>query len=171
MFQLNAMIQESAATWSPEALAQLVELVKAVFFGISIICVPLATVYIMVAAARAKRADEQAKKNEVQIQSVSKQIDGLLHERDAAKVKEGEATAEAAARDDAELLARGQREGREHERERISQQTAPELATDGSPIPVTDARATAAVEKLADAATRSADTMERVEGKAPKKKS
>lgn len=144
---------------SPETLALLTELVKAVFFGISIVCIPLATVYTMIAAARAKRA-------ETATALVSHQIDGLLTDRDEAKKKEGAALADIASDREAALLARGQKEGRDNERARwVQTQQGPQQTLEGvkekAPVAVADERTAEASERVAAATERAADATER----------
>lgn len=67
----------SAAVMSAWMPADWIRLVEVVFYGIAIICLPLATAYITVGAARAKRAEESSLKNAKSIETVSTNVDRL----------------------------------------------------------------------------------------------
>lgn len=110
----------------------LIELIKAVGGFIAIVCVPLATVYIMITASRTKELNTK--------------IDGMLVDRDASNVRKGERRGE----DKAEVLAEGQRQGREIAR---ADQIARNLENNDRPLPVKD-------DAAAEIATRTADAME-----------
>lgn len=60
-----------AAEWTP---ADVNELVRAIFFGVATVCVPLATVYTIISAARAKRSIEASEKNAKSIEAVSANV-------------------------------------------------------------------------------------------------
>lgn len=126
------------------APVDLVELVKAVFYGIAALCVPIATVYIMITAQRTK--------------ALNTKIDGMLVERDASNVRKGERMGEQSGRDTADALAEGQRQGREHERSSVIARGL----ENNKPLPVEDEAAAAIATRTAEATERSAEAHQRV---------
>lgn len=96
---------------------------------------------------------------------IGTKIDGMLVDRDKAKVAEGEEKGKQAGVVAAEQLAEGQRQGRESERESAAAQVAISPGSVGDvkqPIPVKDDRTAVASERVADAAERTANATSRV---------
>lgn len=168
---IPVLIAAVGAAVEPTTVARLIlpinvaELIKAIFFGIATLCVPVATVYIMIAAARAKKAEEAGLKAVTIAESTAKQIDGLLKDRDAAKVEEGKVSGAAAAAVTAEVLKEGQRQGAETERASVAAANPHQSGnisvpvTGSVPVPVTDAaalRVAEATETLAAVAEKTA---------------
>lgn len=94
---------------------------------------------------------------------VAIKVDGVMADRDKAKVKEGQQREKIAGEEKAETLAQGQKEGRDNALASVAAATksAPALAKkNDSEIPVTDVRATEAAERTADAMVRVADANE-----------
>lgn len=119
----------------------IVEIIKAVFFGVAGLCIPLATVYIMITAHRTKELNTK--------------IDGMLVDRDASNVRKGERKGE----DKADTLAEGQRQGRETER---ASSIARGLENSGDrPLPVQDEAAAKIATESAEIALRTAEATEK----------
>lgn len=161
-----AALEPAATTIQLVLPIDVVELVKAIFTGVAALGSVFAAVYAVVSAARSKRAEVLATKADAKIDTVSKQIDGLLTARDAAKVREGEEKATAAAGVSADELARGVELGIAQERASVAAANpvsaavaTAEIVGGAAPIPVTDKasdRVAAATEKLADVAEKTA---------------
>lgn len=133
--------------WTP---AEWTELVKAVFFGVSTLCIPLATVYIMLGAARAKRAETASLANAASIATVSTNVDRL--EKNTNSISE---------RNQAIAMKLGIKEGIEQERSSVQAANTAAAPTHGtSPLPVTDARAAEAAEDSAKELKRMANAAE-----------
>lgn len=163
---------QTAAT-APATTIQLVmpidvvELVKVTFAGLATVASAFAAVYALVGARRAKNAETTAKSADAKIDTVSKQIDGLLTARDAAKVKEGEEKAGIAAEVSADQLQKGVAIGIAQERESVAAANpvpaavaTAEIVGAAAPVPVTDKasdRVATATEKLANAAEKTAE--------------
>lgn len=166
----------------------LVELIKAVFFGIASICFPLATIYSVVAANRAKRAELQSTANSTSItkvndnvalierntNSMTSEIARLSREKGAT---EGERVGVLAGEKKAQELAEGQRQGRDHERASGGQSYhappqapphVPHRSVVEPPLPVADARTADAAERSAAATERVADAAEEATAAAKK---
>lgn len=127
-----------AAQWSP---ADIIELMKAMFFGIATICVPLATTFVMIAASRSKRAEEASLRNAASIQSVSTDVARL--EKNTNSISE---------RNQAIAMKLGITEGIAQERASV-QANNPGIAAAAiaAPLPVADEKTAAAVERVVDA--------------------
>lgn len=116
--------------WTP---AEVTELVKVVFYGVAIVCGPLATAFIILSAAR--------------IQKVSNNVDRL--EKNTNSISE---------RNQAIALKLGITEGIAQERASVLANAAPSTGT--SPLPVADDRTAIAAERSASATERVADAAE-----------
>lgn len=127
----------------------LIELIKAVGGFIAIVCVPLATVYIMITAHRTKQLNTK--------------IDGMLVDRDAANVRKGERRGE----DKADVLAEGQRQGREIAR---ADQIARNLENSDKPLPVQDEAAAAIATRGVEAMEESAKAQQQIADAATERK-
>lgn len=115
----------------------------------------------LVAAAGFWMTWRKASVGVAKIDAVAVQIDGLLAERDKAKVKEGEQKGRQAGVEAAEQLAEGQRQGRESERARTPPRAAPQNPnTSDPPLPVADDRTAKASERVAEATERVAAATE-----------
>lgn len=123
------------AQWSP---AEVTELVKAVFYGVALICVPLATFFTMISAARAKRSEEASLRNAESIKAVSTNVDRL--EKNTNSISE---------RNQAIAMKLGITEGIAQERASVLANVPPSLAP--LPLPVSDAKTAAAVDRVVDA--------------------
>lgn len=138
--------------WSP---AEVIELVKVVFYGIAIVCVPAATFFTMISAARAKRSEEASLRNANSIKSVSDDL--KLLEKNTNSISE---------RNEAIAKKLGITEGIEQERASVlahATNSQPQVIGHNSPpLPVADDRTAAAAEQTAVAAERSAAATERV---------
>lgn len=84
------------------------------------------------------------------IGDVALKVDGMLVQRDAAKVAEGERKGKQAGEDMAAVLAEGQRQGREERG----------IRSNGEPLPVADDRTAIAAERSATATERVATATE-----------
>lgn len=122
------------AAWTP---ADWIELIKVLFFGIGAVCVPLATAFIMISAAR--------------IQKLSTNVDRL--EKNTNSISE---------RNQAIAMKLGITEGIAQERASVQANAGPALPNGTSPLPVVDERTAVATEQTAAAAERSAKANERV---------
>lgn len=167
---VQVVATEPATTIQLVLPIDVVELVKAIFTGLAAVASAFAAVYAVVGAARAKRAEAASVRAETvsmaadtKIETVSKQIDGLLTARDAAKVKEGEATATVAAGVSAEAMRLGIEQGIRQERESVAAAnpaSTAAIAPAETPVSVTDEasiRVADATEKLAAAAEKTAE--------------
>lgn len=141
----------SISSWSP---AEVTELVKAVFFGVAATCVPIATVYTMISAARAKRSEQASLRNAEKIDAVSVNVDRL--EKNTNSISE---------RNQVIAQKLGITEGIAQERASIVATTVREggiAPNNGAPVPVTDDRTAKAAERGAAANERIADAAEAV---------
>lgn len=119
-------------TWTP---ADYIELVKAVFYGIAAVCVPLATVYIMISANRIKDLGINVDRLEKNTNSISERNQAI-----AMKLGITEGIAQ----------------------ERASVQANADAALPGAlPLPVADDRVANAAERSAKATERVADAAEK----------
>lgn len=166
----------------------LVELIKALFFGVALVCTPLATVYSIVSANRARRAETNSRTNSDSIgkvidnvalierntNSMTSEIARLSREKGAT---EGERVGVLAGEKKAQELAEGQRQGRDHERASGGQsyhappQASPHVphrSVVEPPLPVADARTADAAERSAAATERVADAAEEATAAAKK---
>lgn len=137
--------------WSP---ADWIELVRAIFYGVATICVPLATGLIMVAAARARRAEEAAARNATAISAVSSNIQRL--EKNTNSISE---------RNQAIAKALGVTEGIAQERAGAVAHAAAgahsfPAGAPSLPVPVADNRTAEAAERVAAATERVATATE-----------
>lgn len=138
-----------------------VALVQAIFTGLAALLGAVASIYAIVAASSAKRAETISRDNsaiikqvEINTNSMTTQIGALSKKAGIEEgVKRGEETAGLVA----ESLARGQREGRAQANESASlgASLVSHSTTEKPPVPVAD-------ERVADAAERSATATERV---------
>lgn len=121
--------------WTP---ADYIELVKAVFYGIAAVCVPLATVYIMITANRVKDLGINVDRLEKNTNSISE-------------------------RNQAIAMKLGVSEGIAQERASVQANVAPALAAavKPAPVPVADDRTAVAAERSAAATERVADAAEK----------
>lgn len=114
----------------------------------------------------ARKAKQKAAEAVTKVEAVAVQIDGLLADRDRAKVVEGEVRGEKRGADAALQLAEGQRQGIEMaERASAVAKAASEptrIADPSAPLPVADDRTATASERVAEATERSAVAGERV---------
>lgn len=141
----------------------LMELVKAILLWLATLCVPLATIYIMVLSSRTRKLVEKT-------QELGSKIDGLLVERDEMNVSKGKSLAEAAGRDTADALAEGQRQGREAERRLgAAVRAANSSVSSAKPVPVQDAEAAAIARRTAEATEQSAAAQTKIADAAEKK--
>lgn len=129
------------------APADWIELAKAIFYGIGIVCIPLATVYTMISAARVKRSEALALLNKAHIEVVSTNVDRL--EKNTNSISE---------RNQAIAMKLGITEGIKQERESVQANASSALAPAVSPVPVADEKTTAAVDRVADAIHSAANT-------------
>lgn len=133
----------------------MIELVKVVFYGIAIVCVPAATFFTMVSAARAKRSEEASLRNAQSIKMVSDNL--TLLEKNTNSISE---------RNEAIAKKLGIREGIDQERSSVlahaTNAQPPGMGHNAPPLPVADQRTAAAAEQTAVAAERSAAATERV---------
>lgn len=137
------------STWTP---ADWIELVKVVFYGITILCVPAATFFTMMSAARAKRAEDSSLRNAASIQAVSTNVDRL--EKNTNSISE---------RNQAIAMKLGIADGIAQERASVLANSNAGAALPGtSPLPVADERTAAASERSAAATERVADAAEEV---------
>lgn len=111
--------------WTP---AEVTELVKVIFYGVTILCVPLATVFTVISAARSKRNAES-------IAAVGANVNRL--EKNTNSISE---------RNQAIAMKLGITEGIAQERASV-QANLP----DALPLPVSDEKTTEAVDKVVDA--------------------
>lgn len=152
----------------------LIELIKALFYGVALVCTPLATVYSIVSANRAKRAEQQSKQNS---QNIGRVVDNVaLIERNTNSMTseiarlsrekgevEGERIGVLAGEKKARELAEGQRQGRDDRRSDIGHHLplhVPHRPVVEQPLPVADARTADAAERSAAATERVADAAE-----------
>lgn len=131
-----------------------VALVQAIFTGVAAVGGVFATVYAIWAKRSADAAAAKSAENAAQIKAVATQIDGLLVDRDKAKVKEGEAAEKIKGAETAATLAEGRQLGMDEAR-------AASGGADKPPLPVADDRTATGVERAADAQERAADAQER----------
>lgn len=129
----NAWVKQMAP-WTP---ADWIELMKVMFYGVGAVCVPLATAFIMISAARLQRLGINVDRLEKNTNSISE-------------------------RNQAIAMKLGITEGIAQERASIAANHP--NGTSSSPLPVVDERAAAASERTADAAERVADAAEQKPG-------
>lgn len=155
------------------------ELIKTIFYGVGSLCIPLATVYVMIGAARAKRAEvatvavastvadvsvdlgkikDDVKLLEINTNSMTSTIAALSEK---AGIVKGEAKEKATGERVAEAL----RQGAEQERAAVAA-AAPVAAVEAKPgagkppLPVADERTAGAAERVASATERVANATE-----------
>lgn len=158
----------------------LIELVKVIFYGVATLCVPLATVYIMLAAARTKRAEEAAIAVKADLSKVRDNVELIERNTNSLSTRmadlarkngivEGVQQGIQRGVEAAQQLAEGQRRGIEIERASVAAQ-APTTAISSPPpaaelkghvgqdqVPVKDDRVAAATERIARATEKSVD--------------
>lgn len=137
--------------------------------------------FILIAALaallKAWGAERKSSEGVDKITTVSDRIDGMLTERDKAKVREGEEIALRAGAEAAEQLARGRREGREDAERSFQKVAIPVIAAtglggvnNGDETPVKDRRVASATERIAEASERTSAAGERVAAAAEEEK-
>lgn len=112
-----------------------IELVKQVFVGLALICIPVSTGYTILTAARAKRSEDASLLNAASIQKVSTNVDRL--EKNTNSISE---------RNQAIAMKLGITEGIAQERASVQANAAATL-----PLPVSDEKTAAAVDRVVDA--------------------
>lgn len=139
--------------WTPE---QVTELVKVLFLGVGALSVSLATVYSIIGAARAKRAEVSSLANAVSIKALEKNTNSISERNEAIAKKLG--ITEGVAQERASVLAHASAPQVVMQQQPIaSAQPAP-----GRPLPVADERTAVAAERTATATEDSAKAAERV---------
>lgn len=141
--------------WSP---AEVTELVKAVFFGVATLCIPLGTVYVMIGAARAKRAEAASIANGASIRTLEKNTNSISERNEAIAKKLG--ITEGVAQERASVLAHSVSAPQVVMQPHQPVASAPPAA--GRPLPVADERTAVAAERTATATEDSAKAAERV---------
>lgn len=123
------------AAWAP---ADVTELVRTVFYGIAAVCVPLATAYIMIGAARSKRAEDASLRNAASLRTVSTDVARL--EKNTNSISE---------RNQAIAMKLGITEGIAQERASVLANAPIVPAT--LPLPVTDEKVAAGLDSVVEA--------------------
>lgn len=114
----------------------------------------------------ARQARQLAGKAVAKIEAAAVQIDGLLTERDRAKVIEGEAKGEKKGVEAAQQLAEGQRQGIEMERASVAAKAGGSVpSASGGPLPVEDDKVAEIGRRIAAATEKAADAQELIADK------
>lgn len=148
LIAMNTAISAAADSVGFILPIDLAELLRALFYGVSILCIPVATVYIML-----------TNRNVV---TLAKQMDGLLEDRDKAHEAKGVKKGVEAGEATAATLEEGRRLGAEAERASAAAQTINTPAAGDSPLPVIDQEAVKIAGRVATAMEDSAVSQQKI---------